>query len=539
MNFKLFLTAGKTRTDLYWFTLSMVLAFMCLPLQAVSQTFPSSCTSKDLSLVSASLVGGDACNSCTTGATLTKNLVLGINNKTGSTRTSFAFWATLTVTHEDGSTTVSSIHRCAGPIPPTGPLPAFYTGANFGTITYQCGDALVLTDLHLAWTDASPNSTCASINPATINPKCGTLPMIRINAGVNGSFVVGNASCNSGGSMTVSPYGGTAPYSVTANGETHSGIPANGSTTFNNLAPGNYAVVITDANACTITINRQIGAPPGIPVPLSSQTQTSCTSASGICTVTSPVANYVYTLRQGGAIIYTASNGIFPAVAPGSYSLHAASGSCSNTGADVTIDPQPGTPAAPELCVVEPSLCGPATGSVTITDPIGAGYQYSIDNGSSWQASPIFNNVAAGSVTGIRAKSPGGCISDPATCSDSSCQEAKTAVIEPVLQEPEKTVDNPVVQETIVENDPDVDFMVSPVPFSDRLNIRYNFNYHTPVTIDLLDSSGNPVFSKTEHQSANGQVTLDLKARIQKSTVYFIRLTTARGSTTKTLLSSN
>ena len=50
-------------------------------------------------------------------------------------------------------------------------------------------------------------------------------------------------------------------------------------------------------------------------------------------------------------------------------------------------------------------------------------FEYSILNGigGSWQASNVFNNVAAGSVTGIKVKSPAGCISAAANCSVSNC----------------------------------------------------------------------------------------------------------------------
>ena len=63
--------------------------------QTPSTTYPavsvSSCTSKDLELVAAFLEGSDSCSP----AVGNKKLFLKINNKTGSTRTSFAFWGYL------------------------------------------------------------------------------------------------------------------------------------------------------------------------------------------------------------------------------------------------------------------------------------------------------------------------------------------------------------------------------------------------------------------------------------------------------------
>jgi hypothetical protein len=74
---------------------------------------------------------------------------------------------------------------------------------------------------------------------------------------------------------------------------------------------------------------------------------------------------------------------------------------------------------------VQPSLCGPATGSITIKSPLGENYEYSINNGSSWQSSPGFTNVAAGSVTGIKVKDvTSGCISAAADCDPSDCSQS-------------------------------------------------------------------------------------------------------------------
>src|SRR5438552_5707146 len=86
---------------------------------AFAQTFPaaSSCTSNDLQLVAATLTGGDICNSCTPGTTLSRTLTLSINNKTSSTRTSFAFWGTLEIYNADGTLKTSTARTgCSGPI---------------------------------------------------------------------------------------------------------------------------------------------------------------------------------------------------------------------------------------------------------------------------------------------------------------------------------------------------------------------------------------------------------------------------------------
>src|SRR5437016_13376417 len=72
------------------------LLFFSKGISQTTTTFPAatSCTSKDLILTGATLPGTDLCNTCTTGDSVHRTLKLSINNKTGSTRTSFAFWGT-------------------------------------------------------------------------------------------------------------------------------------------------------------------------------------------------------------------------------------------------------------------------------------------------------------------------------------------------------------------------------------------------------------------------------------------------------------
>src|SRR5680860_1045151 len=75
------------------------------------------CTSKDLAIVSASL-DLDNC-SCNEGDIVYATLVLGIDNGTESTRTSFAFWSRVTLDDGDPTTEdiVYFIRGCQGPIP--------------------------------------------------------------------------------------------------------------------------------------------------------------------------------------------------------------------------------------------------------------------------------------------------------------------------------------------------------------------------------------------------------------------------------------
>ena len=46
--------------------------------------------------------------------------------------------------------------------------------------------------------------------------------------------------------------------------------------------------------------------------------------------------------------------------------------------------------------VTQPT-CAVATATIEVTSPTGTGYQYSIDNGATWQTATTFPNIAANS----------------------------------------------------------------------------------------------------------------------------------------------
>ena len=82
-----------------------------------------------------------------------------------------------------------------------------------------------------------------------------------------------------------------------------------------------------------------------------------------------------------------------------------------------TVNP---TPSNATICATQPSLCGPAKGSIEVKSPLGAVYMYSIDNGANYQNSPLFSNLDAGSVTGIKVKQ-GDCYAAAVLCDVSDC----------------------------------------------------------------------------------------------------------------------
>ena len=310
-----------------------------------AQTVPdpnTSCTSKDLELVGATL-SGDICTACTPGAPLSRTLTLQINNTTGSTRTSFAFWGTLNIYNSDGSLKSSTaITDCVGPVPPN----SITTIISSKTIDYNCGDKIVISNLFLAWTDASDNRTCP-IDPATIHPKCGTLPSITVEAGVNASYVPTDVKCYGGntGAIDLTSFGGTAPYTYSWSASNGGIVPAGQETheDLTGLVGGTYTVTITDSKNCQGTKSIDISAP-SAPLGLGSCSKTDATCAVGGSVTAGSVTNAVGTVHyswKNNSDVVVGTTSTVNNLPAGSYTL-TVSDDCSSQTCSVTV----GAPAA-------------------------------------------------------------------------------------------------------------------------------------------------------------------------------------------------
>jgi len=92
---------------------------------------------------------------------------------------------------------------------------------------------------------------------------------------------------------------------------------------------------------------------------------------------------------------------------------------------------------------------------------------------------------------------------------------------------------------TKIVNDDLAGFTASPVPFTDQLTIKYDFDYQSDVKIEVFNAQGSKVLSKADTNSyLNKEVTLDLNVNKGQEQVYVVKLTTDRGSSTKKVMSS-
>lgn len=222
--------------------------------------------------------------------------------------------------------------------------------------------------------------------------------------GSNGSFTIAVA-------MTVT---GVGPYRYSLDGGTFQNLAA--PFTYDNLAAGTHTVTIKDVNDCGIPpVTVEIYAPivPGIPV----TTQPNCTNDDGTLQV-NPVGgsgNFEYELRDsiGGILVPFGPANDFTGLSGGTYTvmIRDMMSTCEMPLTVTLQDPIAVTFTATPAAV---SCFGGDDGSITVVLAPGnsdAPYQYSKDNGVTWQDTPVFTGLSAG-VYQISVKSGKDCRED-------------------------------------------------------------------------------------------------------------------------------
>lgn len=259
----------------------------------------------------------------------------------------------------------------------TGNSPQQFTGLAAGTDTITVVDA---------------SGGCHSNIPVTITAT-GSL---TVNFTVTPTSCFGNTVSNGG--LVVQAPNGTAPYTYTVN---HPIAPVftitqanNG--TFNTLLAGNYLLTVKDSVGCQATdVPFTVASGPQIN-PTFTTNPTTCPGANdGSITITGTdngTAPYQYFLN---ALSYPGN--VITNLAPGSYfiSMTDATG-CQTPFVQVPI--VDGVSGVTGTAVATNTSCaGSRDGKITVTATSGTGpYQYSINNGATWQASNVFTGLATG-----------------------------------------------------------------------------------------------------------------------------------------------
>ncbi len=286
-----------------------------------------------------------------------------------------------------------------GTITVTAPLGTGLTYSINGTI-YQAGTTFSgLAAGSYNVTVKNANGCISGVTTAVINPQPPTP--------VAPTVTITQPTCTvATGTITVTaPLGTGLTYSI--NGTTYQA-----GTTFSGLAAGSYNVTVMNANGCISTVTTAgIDPQPLTPAALTvTITQPTCTIPTGTITITAPLGTGL-TYSIDGATYQAGTT--FSGLEAGSYNVTVKNANgCISTVTTAVIDPQPPTPAAPRVTITQPT-CTVATGTITVTAPLGTGLTYSI-NGTNYQAGTTFSGLAAGTYY-VRVMNDDGCISGVTT----------------------------------------------------------------------------------------------------------------------------
>ena len=276
-------------------------------------TFLPHCTSNDLTVLDAYLTG--TC-SCQPGQTATGTLNMRLFNKTGSGRASFAFFANLVQRNSAGQiVSTTYLTDCTTPVAPGSTSTITFSNP----VSFVCGSTLTLTNVYLAWTDASENRQCP-LAFCDIAPKFGTPADITITPLLT-AVISTTQSCDNSptGSITITPSGGVSPYDIViknaSNVTVQSWTDVTGAQTKTGLAAGNYSITVTDAAAGTACVYNAPTTTVGSksccvnpPKPMVCEIPASlCPVGGGTVTlkVSNLQANAYYVVRQGTSPNFT------------------------------------------------------------------------------------------------------------------------------------------------------------------------------------------------------------------------------------------
>ncbi|MBK8414988.1 MAG: hypothetical protein IPL22_11180 [Bacteroidetes bacterium] len=190
--------------------------------------------------------------------------------------------------------------------------------------------------------------------------------------------------------LLVTANGGTAPllYSI------DNGVTTQSGNTFGSLTPGNYTILVTDSNGCTVTSPATIIEPAAITAAYSS-TNASCGNADGTLTINAiGGSGTLYFSIDNGASFQTTST--FSFLTAGSYTIIIKD----VNGCEISLPTAVNNNAAPSIQsnpFTNITCNGAGDGTITINASGGIGILlYSIDNGVTTQNNGIFTNLTSG-----------------------------------------------------------------------------------------------------------------------------------------------
>ncbi len=203
--------------------------------------------------------------------------------------------------------------------------------------------------------------------------------------------IVTTATCgNNNGSILINAVGGTGNLQYSNNG----GTSFQNNSLFNSLGQGLYSIIVTDANGCSFSFNKNVPNAAGPIVSNVFETDITCNGFNdGALTIISNggTAPVQYSINNG---LTFAPGFVFGALSPGTYNIIVSDANgCTSTYSSTLTQPV----AVSFTSITIDANCGNSDGGITITPSGGSGnYSFSIDNGSTFQPSSTFTSLPAG-----------------------------------------------------------------------------------------------------------------------------------------------
>lgn len=229
---------------------------------------------------------------------------------------------------------------------------------------------------------------------------CQGSTTVVVNANNNAPTITASSTdenCSAGdGTITLNATGGAGSYQYSID----NGTTFQGSGNFSGLSSGTYTIVVEDAVGCqgttTVTINN-IGGPT---INAVTGTDVTCNGANdGTITISATGGSLQYSIDN---VTFQASN-TFSGLAPGSYTVYVDNGACVTTDFITITEPT----AVSHTVTINNASCA-NDGSIVVMATGGTGsYQYSIDNGTTFQTSNTFSSLAGGTYQVIVVDSDG------------------------------------------------------------------------------------------------------------------------------------
>jgi large repetitive protein len=208
------------------------------------------------------------------------------------------------------------------------------------------------------------------------------------------------------------------------------------------LASGNYSFTVTNSSGCIssaatiVTINPVAEAPSAPTVII---TQPTCTIANGIVVITSVTTGLLFSIDGGSYAPYPSAGYVLPS---GTHTILAQNTAfCTSPVTNVIINPQPQTPPAPTVSIIQPN-CTITNGVVSVTS-ITANMLFSLD-GATFTNYPTGGYILTTGSHALVAQNADGCLSSVTNIVINSQPAIPTAPVVSILQ-PTCTVANAVV----------------------------------------------------------------------------------------------